>query len=190
MRKIASHYWLRPDGSIGKFPVITFNSEDRIVEIRERTFFKEEPFLELINGFLVPGFIKICSPKVSDWEELEIEKYLNQLHIKGVRVLVVQNELFAKVEKRRGAFLKIVNRDVVGISSFESDQLIGIEKIKEAKNSVKELMKITLESAIKFGIEDLYGSLDEGKTPGLLSISKLDYDKFQINQRSKLKIIL
>ncbi len=187
MRKIASHYWLRPDGSIGKFPIISFDNEGKIIEIRERDVFKEEAFLELVNGLLIPGLVDFYGLSISISNLSSIKKHVNRQLINGVKILGVPRDKYLLVKG-------ITSVDVVlyesGNVNIPEDELVGFEKVRAAKDPFSELKKMTLGNACLMDKENMYGSLEIGKSPGLLAISNLNYEPFLIHSQTKLKIII
>ena len=187
MKKISAHYWLRPDGSIGKFPIITFDKNNRIVEIRERDAFKEEASLLLINGFLIPGLVDFAAASLLSDELSTSKKYLNRCYIQGIRALGVPPDVYAHLKKASLGNILLVETDIPGA---KQDLAMGFEKIQTATDSLSELMNLTIHNAKAMGIECSYGSLQVGKSPGLLAISNLDYNTFNIDENTKLKGIV
>lgn len=188
MRKIASHYWLRPDGSIGKFPVLVFDDQKKIVEIRERAVFKEEANLELVNGFLIPGFIDFI-PTIKCQQELsQFKRYINLQLIGGTKVLGVSH---LGIQKAKGLLLSdIVLVEYSGKELNDVNEVSAFRKIQESKDTLLKLMNFTLENAKRLGVDNNYGSLQLNKSPGLLSVSNIDYKTFEITMSSKIKIVI
>ncbi len=187
MRKIASHFWLRPDGTVGKFPIISFDNQNRIIEIRERAEFEEEVALELVNGFLIPGLVDVLPKLELGLDTLSLKRILNRLIVRGVKAVGVPNHTYSIVKNIAPSNLSVFN--------FDGDEVsyngrMGFEKIQEASNSLEELMNLTMKNALGMGALDQFGSLELGKCPGLLAISNMGYDPFNIHPLSKLKIIL
>ncbi|SMO50861.1 hypothetical protein SAMN06265379_10276 [Saccharicrinis carchari] len=187
MKKIAAHYWLRPDGTVGKFPVITFHSDNRIAQIRERESFEEEEALLLVNGFLIPGLVDyaICNPLALDKNALK--KYLNRITIAGIRGLGVPENMYIRLQEVNPGNLILIET----LTAMDrQEDIMGFEKIKAAKDSMAELKKLTVSNAQSLGVNQMLGSLEVGKAPGLMAISKLDYSTFCVDKKSKLKIIM
>lgn len=188
MRKIASHYWLRPDGSIGKFPVLVFDDQKKMVEIRERSVFKEEASLELVNGFLVPGLIDFI-PNAKYQQELSLfKKYINLQIIDGAKVLGASRESVQQAKKILWRGVELI--EYSGEELDNSNEATAFRKIQESKDSIVSLMNYTIENANKLGVGCNYGSLEIGKKPGLLSISNIDYKTFEMTTNCKIKIII
>ncbi|TLX73940.1 hypothetical protein E9993_14120 [Labilibacter sediminis] len=188
MRKIASHYWLRPDGTIGKFPVLVFNDQNVIEEIRERDVFKEEASLELVNGFLIPGFVDFIPDTLSGMEDDDLKRYLNRQLIDGTRLLGAPNEIVKKAKQLNFKGINIVEYPVD--QSNEVVDLSAFAQIQSATDSIAHLMRMTVENAKLLGLGNSYGVLQVGAKPGLLAISNVDYNTFAIDGKSKLKIII
>ena len=188
MRKIAAHYWLRPDASIGKFPIITLNDDHQIVKIRERDIFEEEASLELVNGLLVPGLVDFYSLPLGESQELDTSRYLNRLIIAGIKVLAVpknQLQIIAAANKYEYLYLHPVEQVVdPGVEE------LGFAKVQKASDSLKELVRLTRGNASAMGVDCRYGTFEVGKRPGLLAISNFCYTTFSINQDSKLRRII
>ncbi len=189
MRKIAAHYILHPDGSVGKFPVIVFDQDGTIVEIRERSNFIEEPSLELVNGFLCPGFVDFFQSSVLDKEKLEIQKYINRQVISGVKVLGVSEVDYIQIidyGTKDISFTKTTKEFSLLHNNFNS--LFDFLKINQS--GVDLLMKYTIENANILEINDQVGSLEVGKRPGIIAISGMDYDTMRLTDSAKIKLIV
>ncbi|WP_075591502.1 hypothetical protein [Labilibacter marinus] len=185
MRKIAAHYWLRPDASVGRFPIVTFDDRGRIIEIRERDYFKEEPSLELVNGFLVPGFVDICNVDTLSLNNSLIKKILSTYLINGVKLLGVSQSQFGMINECSPKQLNIVSTYMNGDRDYNT-----FSKIKAANDAIEALRCFTSENAQLLNVQETFGSLEVGKSPGLLSIQGMDYTNFQLSDKSKLKIVL
>ncbi len=189
MRKIAAHYWIRPDGSVGKFPIVEFDDHNRVIRVRERNQFEEEANLELVNGFLSPAFVDLMPNALFKQEDTGVKRYLNQQFIGGVKVLGVDRVFAQRVMTLAPKTMEIIATDAY--DSKDNDSSPVLSKISACKNSsLDKLMEFTLGNAKKMGVDKDYGSLAEGKRPGLLAISKVNYSTFQFSNETKLKIIL
>ncbi len=54
----------------------------------------------------------------------------------------------------------------------------------------EQLKKITLEAAVKTGMQDIMGSLETGKKPGVLLISPFDFERWMPTPRSTVTQIV
>ena len=186
MRKVASHFWLRPDGTVGKFPIITFNELNQIVEVRERNTFEEEPGLELVNGFLIPGFVDFAPASLENAGEVDLQKYLNRQIIGGTIVLGLCSNLFKRVKKKTVKGLFVVESGLTNVGN----QQTAFDTLRAEKGGLDQLVHFTRKNAITLGVHDDYGTLEVGKSPGLLSIRKMDYERFCVSADSKIRIVI
>ncbi len=187
MRKIAAHYWLRPDGSVGKFPVIIFDNKGIVKTIRERSLFTEEPNMELINGLLIPAFVDVFPEDFRCGNMDSLQKNVNKYIISGTRVLGInksQSIYFSEI-KTKG--LVLVDYDIIARTK---NSLSAFETIKATEGGLKCLMKYTAENAQALNVFDKYGSLEVGKTPGIYAISGVDYQTFQLSPECKIKKVI
>ncbi len=185
MLKIAAHYWFRPNGSFGKFPIISFNDNGVIIEIRERDSFIEEPGLKLYNGILIPRFVNIYNLLVTS--VTDAVKVMNISVINGIAALGVNKDSFP--------FFDINNKDIkiikVKNTNFnKEDSLTVINKISGYTSLSEGLLHYTINNAKLLGIDNVYGSLAIGKTPGLMALSGVDYDNFMLRKNYKIKHII
>lgn len=88
---------------------------------------------------------------------------------------------------------KYSDQITIGTDSLASNhQLCVLEELKTISDyfpdiPIEELIKWgTLNGAKSLGIEDKYGSFEEGKTPGINLISKVDLKELKIIQESKI----
>ncbi len=189
MRKIAAHYILRADGSVGKFPVVEFDNEGLIFNVRERAKFLEEPSLELVNGFLCPGFLDFIPDVIMDLDEKEIKKYLNRQVISGVKVLSSSQNNISLLSDLKPQEIKLVPaQNKWPRECYVLNPLF--EMLKGDKAGLDELQKYTLKNAITFNVNSEYGSLEVGKKPGIIAISGMNYETMTLTETSKIKLII
>ncbi len=189
MRKIAAHYILRADGSVGKFPIVEFDNEGVILNIREREKFLEEPSLELVNGFLCPGFVDVIPDEIFGLDEIEIKKYLNRQVIAGVKVLCAsQNNIsiLSKV-KPKEIILILANNELLQKTSVLKPLFT---ELKEKHAGLELLNKYTSEHAVMYNVSSEYGSIEIGKKPGIIAISGMKYESMTLTETSKIKLII
>ncbi|MCW3786747.1 hypothetical protein [Plebeiibacterium sediminum] len=189
MRKIAAHFILHPDGSVGKFPVIVFDQDGTIVEIRERSSFIEEPSLELVNGFLCPGFVDFFRTAILQNESVEIQKYINRQVISGIKVLGASEDDYSDIIKYRTrgiSFTKTSNK----CSMLNNEYNSLFDFLKFNKSGVDSLMRYTIENASILEVNDQYGSLEVGKRPGIIAISGMNYETMRLTGSAKIKLIV
>ncbi|MCU4157893.1 hypothetical protein J1N10_18105 [Carboxylicivirga sp. A043] len=164
MRKISAHYYLKPDGTLGKRPIIELDEVGTIIHIRELgDAFKEEPGLEYFPGILIPGFVA------------SIEKY----------------DLQVKTQAKVNGVLRIKEGEAVldkwkYRSAWETIQ----EDLKAGENKVLLtcIMKYTFEAA-KILKESKWGVLEEGANPGILILQNIDLRTLSLTDKATFKII-
>ncbi len=188
MRKIASHFILHSDGSIGKFPIIEFDQEGNIVQIREREQFVEEPSLEMVNGFLCPGFIDCIPDSIISLDDIEIKKYLNRQAISGVKVLGVSQNIYPEILNFSIKEIKFIQSDTSCVNEERGFSSV-FQFLQQKKAGLDLLIKYTYDNAIFLNVSGKYGSLEVGKTPGIIAVSGMDYSNMSLNESSKIRLI-
>lgn len=187
MRKIASHYYLKPNGEVGKNPILTFDDSNKIIEIRERDAFEEEAGLELVNGFLTPSFINVI-PKLKYISKGNLEAIIKCQKINGVRVLGVDKcdlSIFEGIANK-----KILFKTSEYCQEKRSLVINIFESLCNDNSGLNELLLYTCRNAIDLKVHEEFGSLEVGKKPGLLAISAMNYKRFTLSNKSKLKIVI
>ncbi len=183
MRKIAAHYYLRPDGSIGKFPVITFDDKGTITEIRERDRFTEEPFMEHVNGLLVPGLISCLSEKDCVLPEDELRKLLRQM--------IAYGHVLLGCSENHVAHLKSLAPQKLRILSFKREDSFYIyNEMSQSENLLSVFQLYLIEKSELWQSEQCFGALKVGYTPGILAMSNIGKEPFQFTENSKIKRII
>jgi len=167
MRKVSAHYYLRPDGTFGKRPIISMDDDGRIIHIREMgDDFKEEPSLEYFPGILVPGFVATINEN-------------NHSEIKKLQALSIANGVLR------------LKRDQQGLSSEEYIKAwssIVISSIEAEDSLVNSLRKYTVIAA-QLVNEPEWGVIRDGAKPGLLILKNCDLRNFTLTATSTFRII-
>ncbi len=188
--KYAAHFWLRPDGSIGKYPVLTFDKDGILVETRERDVFVEEAGMEMHNGLFIPGVVDIMPISLSKLSMEKIEDYIKNQYINLTSVLGVPFSVIKKIDSSYYPKMKFVGysrliREGEVTNRFSS----AFEKMKKENVGLDGVMSYLKVNAMLLGKEDLYGSLKEGTSPGLIALSNIDYTNIRITKLTKIKKI-
>ena len=192
MRKLSAHFCLLPDGTLGKWPVISIDSEGRIKSVRVNDeYFREEPGLEYYGGVLVPGFIE-------DFRDVSFAnagdiKLLNRFYSQGsIKFLCRQDQNFFPQgfggEVFRDETFEQQKLQECSRKSFwekaKGDALAGYEG-----NIIKSIFNLQ-EKIIKSLPEELkWGRIKEGFSPGLLLIKGLNLDDMSVTEKSTIKIL-
>jgi len=94
-------------------------------------------------------------------------------------------------------FYTLNDRVTIGTDSLASNTTLSI--LEEMKAIVKNLKKIEFEKIIKWvtlngakalKIDNTFGSIEVGKSPGLNLISNFDFEKMQITENSQIKVLI
>ena len=113
MKKISAHYYLRPDGSWGKYPILEIADSGEIISIREQKGeFKEEPGLAQYNGVIVPGFIQ----QILVGECTDVQKRINRAVVGGARRIILTKKC---VDVRIPSSVQVIVKDCEVASSNE-----------------------------------------------------------------------
>ncbi len=167
MRKVSSHYYLRPDGTFGKRPIIQLDNEGRIINIREAgDYFKEEAGLEYYPGIIVPGFVASIT-EVSTYKRKRVQAVSN-----GVLRLKEGCDTLCS-DKYVNAWRSIIDNVLRENSRFDLAHY---------------LIKHTVEAA-RILNETEWGEIREGAKPGLLVIQKIDLRAFTVTNNSTFRLI-
>ncbi|MCG8580224.1 MAG: hypothetical protein MI866_09920 [Bacteroidales bacterium] len=162
MRKVSAHYYLRPDGTLGKRPIIEFDATGNIVTIRELgDAFKEEPGLEYFPGILIPGF-------VAGAEEADSSTIKKQALANGVLRIKEGNAVLG-----------------------QSDYLLAWNTIKtnSGPDSLLALLIKHTRDAAQLALEEKWGVLKEGAQPGILVLQDIDLRNLSLTDKASFKII-
>ncbi len=183
MRKIAAHYYLRPDSTIGKFPVITFDQKGVITEIREREKFEEEPFMEHANGLLIPGLISGLSLNDCSLNSNELSVLLKKLFIQGHQLVGCPVSHVSLVKS-----LSPQKLNVAGL--VQEDSFYIYPQMLESGNLLDVFHQFLSNKARSWKVDDQYGVLKVGATPGILALSNIGREPYQFSQSSRIKRII
>lgn len=189
MRRISAHYYLRPNGSWGKYPLITLGDDGTIVSIIEMgDTFVEHPSLEFFSGALIPGLIQDL--RCFEGADSELICLINKCYSLGVLHVILPANSFINHSK-----VKIVQR------GFQVEE--GVSKVLEpAWNIIKSKFSLgadSLADIITLHTRDLaqqtntypqWGVIQEGANPGFVLIKNMDYKLFSLRAETNLRIIV
>lgn len=162
MRKVSAHYYLKPDGKLGKRPIIELDSAGIILNIRELgDDFKEEPGLEYFPGIIIPGFV--ASLKAGNKHSTK-----KQCLINGV--------------------LRLKEGEGILDNPVYHSAWTSIQKEGNTEPLLKGLVRHT-QKAAQIVNEAKWGVLEKGATPGLLVLQNIDLKTFALNEKASFKII-
>jgi hypothetical protein len=170
MRKIGAHFYLRPDGTLGKHPVIELGDDGTILKVRELgEHFKEEPSLEFFSGLLVPGLVE-------DWSTLnmsqaDFEVNLRRAKASGSIRILPPSSFGNEKSSYQPVWQKLLNHP-------------------ETENILQELKQYTFDASKGIGKENDWGVLKEGATPGIVLIQGVNWDTLTVKDNARIRIIV
>ena len=169
MRKISSHYYLRPDGEFGKRPIIQLDDEGRIISVFEAgDNFKEETSLEYYPGIIIPGFIA----SIRDENSGDVRKVKARAKANGVLRLKENTNVLSSDDY---------------ICAWHS--LLKYDKTGNVLFSLKNyLSEHTVKAAQILG-EREWGVICEGARPGILVLQNIDLRSFTLRPNSSFRLI-
>ncbi len=189
--KYAAHFWLRPDGSIGKFPVLTFNNDGVLIEKRERDVFAEEAGMQLINGLFVPGVIDIMPFSFEKLSEEKIIKYIKNQYVNLTSILGVPYSILQNINVSNYPKMKFVDYSKKKTEGLDKDDFYSaFEKMRRGNIGLEGLEQYLGRNAKLMGLENVFGSFRLGTSSGLIAISNIDYSDIRITNLTKIKKIL
>jgi prophage maintenance system killer protein len=196
MRKIASHYCLLPDGSLGKRPIITLDDAGKICDVRLlNDNFQEEPGTAYSGGIIIPAFVedgRCWLGHVS--EQSVVDRFLANAFRHGSLRLIVDEQGARRVQKYRGQYS--VRECDSNTHQKEEVCQSGWERIKglyEADNESDMMILVARYFTNLLANEYLpsaWGRIAVGASPGLLLIQGLDLKERRLTPKVKLKILV
>ncbi len=169
MRKISAHYYLKPDGTFGKAPIVELDADGRIINVRELgENFREEPGLEYFPGILCPGFV--ASYSQSDEQSFSSVKRMGLVN--GVlRMQGGEDKLALDDYLKAWSSIKHIMKEQKGMAPLGH-----------------YLLKHTYKAAQLLGHSE-WGLIGEGAMPGLLVLQNIDLRSFCLTEKSSFRII-
>jgi len=195
MRKVGAHYYLRADGSWGKRPVISLDSDGIIHAIKELgDDFKEEPGLEFFSGIIIPGFVEDW--RVYNLKDKMVQQQCKKAFIGGTLKVSISND------QQQDVSAVIQNKVSVHILKQTSAKLISKEyksaweqinedwnKHLETFNLAQAIINHTADVATKVGMDSNWGIIQKNANPGLLLLQNLDWTNFTLTNKSTVRIL-
>lgn len=186
LRHIASHFILLPNGNLGKWPVITINSNGEILDIETRSSFTEKPGLELYPGLLLPAFTDIFVKRSGHIQTSSIN--FNRHFSEGTILLGCHNCHSNKFP---------ITTEALSTGLKQADFLIRLNhsappmftRIKDdtTMSLVEKLYLGTSFSASHSSYKNQLGQLSQGFKPGLLVLQGIDLIEMKLTERVKIQ---
>ncbi|GEM_PF-4749889 len=195
MRKIAAHYYLLPDGSLAKMPVISVDENSIIREIVVfGDGFVEKQGVELFGGVLIPGFIEDLRDIDFGNDVSSVSKGISRLYAKGsLKYLCNSDRNVFPANFRGDVFYESPIKVMGNLKEFSNESTW--EEIKrssvEEGRGLFELIHNYFENIRSVMPEGLkWGAIEQGANPGFVLLKGLDYNNMQIRETSTVKIII
>lgn len=195
MRKVGAHYYLRPDGTWGKRPVITLNEDGVIQAIKELgDHFKEEPGLEFFSGAIIPGFVE-------DWRSYDLKdagmaQQLRKSLVSGTMNVFISEEQDAVLKPvfKSQMAIEVIQEDVNPIVStqyFSAWEQIKNDWHRDPSNFnlATSIMKHTADIVSLLGASNQWGTIQIKAHPGLLLLQNIDWPKFTLKANTTVRIL-
>ena len=188
-RKFSSHFILKPDGTLGRWPVIEFSDKGEVLSVLyDSENLIEQPSMEFYGGLLLPGFIDVSVGITLD------EKSLNRHYIAGTFIICDTKNISHQSFKQKHPPYIYSSSSSEHNDYFDDEHSCPLfERIKKMLSANNQLSLIELlhqateVNAERVGISHLAGSLTKGLYPGLLVMENIDLTTFEFTQKTRVR---
>ncbi|MDR2928253.1 MAG: hypothetical protein LBV41_08670 [Cytophagaceae bacterium] len=195
VRKIASHYILNPDGSIGKSPIVTFSENGQLLSVSiSQDKLIEQPSLEFYGGLLIPGLIDDFA-EFDAIDNYSAETALNRHFASGTFMLRCSERFLSSREKKPVLYCSSAN--IICNSPLSAKTTLPLfERIKhislhKAQDFLPKLLHTaTTVSACNAGVSNIAGSFVAGLYPALLVIENMNLAEMKLTVESRIKWLI
>ena len=195
MRIISAHYaWNGFDGFV-KNPQLYLDDDHRVVQLLSLgDKYIEEAHTEFFGGLLIPGFLSGVSTRHENHDDMV--RLLNQAYINGSLYVVTNEYNYQEFELNKLVKPKVLvfeddslNKDQLRLSSDPFQNIkYNIESLSQ--NNIIFLLKEYLADPWRNSkFNDIGGSFDIGKRPGVLLLTGMNWDSLTFTNDIKLRII-
>ena len=176
MKRFASHYFLRPDGTLGSFPVVEVDEAGVIRSMTEfGRSFTETAAVSFFGGIMLPGFIDF----VADGS-LFTPGYMRSRSLLGFLRFVCHHGVSGEHDKRIACCPQaIVNAQNIEFGPF--DGCLELEAL---------LSQLTYERAHDLDVSPRWGTLQAGSSPGIMILEGLDLKHPKMISVPRFRIIV
>ena len=175
MKRFASHYFLRPDGTLGSYPVVEVNADGVIQSVVEYgSSFTETAGVSFFGGIMLPGFIGL----VGDGE-LFTHSYIRKCGLDGyLRFVCSGATVFSDVRRVFHRSEKLLT-EVQPLPAFES------------RSDFEALVtQLTLERTQSLGVYPRWGVLKQDASPGIMVVEGIELKNFRIVSPLRYRILV
>jgi cytosine/adenosine deaminase-related metal-dependent hydrolase len=211
-RKISAHYIFPANRPPLKRGIVVIDPNGTITDIIDTNGqLQESERLEFLDGIITPGFINALTPaeifflKTFHLPTLELNEQITAV-CNEFKTGVSENVSVVLSPSTSQYFVKhfsdtnrkhVVNPLIsLGTTLQGSDlQRFLFEEMNTLQNkltdiSLQELIAVgTINGAIALGCDQVFGSIEVGKSPGLNLITNINFNKMQLSSQSDIKVI-
>jgi len=192
MRKISAHFCLMPDGTLGKWPVVSIDPDGVITELRVNSdHLNEEPGMEYYGGVIVPGFIEdIRNCIFPDHTESEMMKLIDNFYSRGsIRFLCRSDQKYFNTTFKGKVFY---DNSFIAEVRKPCEKKSFWEKVKEGKGiNIIDTIYLLQKKLTDYLPESVsWGRMKVDSAPGILLVKGLDYAGMELTDRTSIKILI
>ena len=175
-KRFASHYFLRADGTLGQFPVVTVADDGTILSVEEHgRAFTETAGVSFFGGIMLPGFIAYAADGT----------VFSPTRIRQLRT---------------GGFLRFVCNSLPGASDqnhlacvAEAGVVEGCEPLPAFSGQddfVYRVQQLTHQRAQDLLVYPRWGVLQAGSSPGIMVVEGIDLRSFAMVKAPGYRILV
>lgn len=176
MKRIASHYFLREDGTLGRFPVIEVDNSGVIVAVTEYdTAFTETAGVSFFGGIIAPGFIGYM-PNAEELSASVISTLGRNGFLRfayGAGYSKIDSDVAKKAHLSEGASLHNVLEEFNGKDDLE-----------------QKICSLTKDRARLLNLSSGWGSIMPGSKPGIIVLEGVNLNTFVYSHTMRVKILI
>lgn len=175
-KRFASHYFLRADGTLGQFPVVTVAGDGSILSVEEHgRAFTETAGVSFFGGIMLPGFIAYA-PDGTVFNAASIR----QLGTAGFLRFVCNKHSGGLVDSR---FACVAD---VGVA----DGCEALPAFNGPDDFTARVNHLTLQRAHELEVYPRWGALQAGASPGIMVLEGIDLRNFSAIAALKFRILI
>lgn len=176
IKRFASHYFLRADGTLGQFPVVAVADDGTILSVEEHgRGFTETAGVSFFGGIMLPGFIAYAADGT-----VFSPSRIRQLRMGGFLRFVCNNNA--------GAL------DVSHLTCMaEASVVEGCEPLPPFSGQddfIHRVRQLTQQRAQKLLVYPQWGVLQAGSSPGIMVVEGIDLRSFAMVKTPGFRILM
>lgn len=175
-KRFASHYFLRADGTLGQFPVVTVAGDGSILSVEEHgRAFTETAGVSFFGGIMLPGFIAYAV----DGEVFNPSR-IRQLRMEGFMRFVCNSHI--------GVIDESCLACVADVGVADGCEVLSVfNGLNDFADIVKQL---TLQRAHDLSVYPRWGVLQPGASPGIMVVEGIDLRSFTVVKATQYRILI